>query len=83
MELPQVSFILVLVLRCSTEPHPNVWQLELAHISIEGWIISPDVNGFFDCSEEVLVFPCQYTEIFNRYCVTRDANMVMYWWRGL
>ena len=45
---------------------------------LEGWIISPDVNGFFDCSEEVLVFPCQYTEIINRYSVTRDVNMVMY-----
>ena len=30
--------------------------MKLAYISIEGWIISPDVNGCFDCSEEVLVF---------------------------
>ena len=53
--------------------------MELAYISIEGWIISPDVDGFFYCSEEVLVFPCQYAEIINTYSLTRDVGMVMYW----
>ena len=48
--------------------------MEFAYILIKGWIISPDVNGFFYCSEEVLVFPCQYTEIFNRHSVTRDGK---------
>ena len=42
-------------------------------------LLAPDVGGFFYCSEEVLVFPCQYTEIINRYSVTRDVGMVMYW----
>ena len=36
---------------------PYLWQMDLAYISIKGRIVSPDVNGFFDCSEEVLVFP--------------------------
>ena len=62
---------------------PYVWQMELAHIPVKGWIISPDVNGFFYCSEEVLIFPCQYTEIFYRYSMTRGGIMVMYWWRRL
>ena len=37
------------------------------------------VNSFFDGSEEVLVFLCQYTEIFNRNSMTRAVNVVMYW----
>ena len=52
--------------------------MELAYISIQGWIISSYVNSFFDGSEEVLVLPCQYAEIFNRDSVTRDVNVVMY-----
>ena len=29
----------------------------LAYISIEGWIIHPDVNSLFNGSDEVLVLP--------------------------
>ena len=36
---------------------PYVWQMELAHILVKGWIISPDVNGFFYCSEEGFDLP--------------------------
>ena len=57
--------------------------MEFSYILVKGWIISPDVNGFFHCSEEVLVFPCQYTEVFYRHSMTRDGKMVMNWWRGL
>ena len=53
--------------------------MELAYISIQGWIIGSYVNSFFDGSEEIFVLPCQYTEIFNGNSVTRDVNVVMYW----
>ena len=56
--------------------------MELAYISIQGWIISSYVNSFFDGSEEVLVLPCQYTEIFNRDSVTWDVNVVIVLVRG-
>ena len=36
--------MLILVLRCYTEPHPSyMWQIVLGNISIQGWIIDPDV----------------------------------------
>ena len=46
------------------------------------WIISSYVNSFFDGSEEVLVLPCPYAEIFNRNSVTRDVNVVHVLVRG-
>ena len=37
----------------------------LAYISVEGWIIHPDVNCFFYGSDEVLVLSPYSAEIFH------------------
>ena len=37
----------------------------LAYISIEGWIVHPDVNSFFYGSDEVLVLPPYNAKIFS------------------
>ena len=29
---------------------PDMWQMVLANISVQGWIIDPDVESFFDGS---------------------------------
>ena len=34
---------------------PYMWQMVLANISIQGWIVDPNVQSFFYCSSEVLV----------------------------
>ena len=48
----------------------------LAYISIEGWIIHPDVNSFFYGSDEVLVLPPYNAEIFNGGIMTCDVLVV-------
>ena len=55
----------------------------LAYVSIEGWIIHPDVNGLFDGSNEVLIFPPHNAEIFNGGIMTCDVMVVIYWGGGL
>ena len=30
--------------------NPDMWQMVLANISIQGWIIDPNVESFFDGS---------------------------------
>ena len=37
----------------------------LAYISIEGWIVHPDVNSFFYGSDEVLVLSPHNAELLN------------------
>ena len=54
-------------------------QMVLAYISIEGWIIHPDVNSFFYGSDEVLVLPLYNAEIFNGGIMTCDVLVVIYW----
>ena len=54
-----------------------------AYVSIEGWIIDPYVQCFFDCSTEVLVLPPNNVEILNGDLVTRDVAMVIDWGGGL
>ena len=55
----------------------------LAHVSIEGWIVHPDVNSLFDGSDEVLVLPLHNTEIINGGIMTHDVLVVIYWGGGL
>ena len=55
----------------------------LAYISIEGWIIHPDVNCFFYGSDEVLVLSPHNAEIFNGGVMTCDVLVVIYWRGGL
>ena len=54
----------------------------LAYVSIEGWIVHPDVNSLFDGSNEVLVLPPYNIEIINSGIMTCDVLVVIYWGRG-
>ena len=53
----------------------------LAYVSIEGWIVDPYIQSFFDSSHEVLVLSPHNTEILNRDIVNSDV-MVKYWEGG-
>ena len=57
--------------------------MEFAYISVEGWIIDPYVQNFFDCSTEVLVLPPNDIEILNGDLMTSDVAMVINWGGGL
>ena len=50
----------------------------LAYVSIEGWIIHPDVNSLFNGSDEVLVLPPHSTEIINGGIMTCGVLVVIY-----
>ena len=54
-----------------------------AYISIEGWIVHPDVNSFFYGSDEVLVLSPHNAEVLNGGIMTCDVMMVIYWGGGL
>ena len=58
-------------------------HMVLAYIPVQGWIIDPYVESFFNCSNEVLVFPPHCAEIVSSDIVTLDVAMVKYWGRNL
>ena len=62
---------------------PYMWQMVFANISIQGWIVDPDVKGLFYRPLEVLFLPSHNVEIFNTYAVTSGVKMVKYGGRGL
>ena len=45
----------------------------LPYVSIEGWVVHPDVNSLFDGSNKVLVPPPHNTEIINGGIMTCDV----------
>ena len=51
--------------------------MEFAYVCIEGWIIDPYVQCFFDSSAEVLVLPPYNIEIFNGDLMTSNVAMVL------
>ena len=53
-----------------------MWQLELANISIEGWVIDSDKNCFFHVSGNAVVLPAHYAEIVQEHLMTCDVMMV-------
>ena len=55
----------------------------LAYVSIEGWIIPPDVNSLYNSCDEVLVLPPHNTEIINGGIMTCGVLVVIYWGGGL
>ena len=42
---------------------PYMWQLVFAYISIQGWVIDSDENGFFDSNSNVLILPLHNAEV--------------------
>ena len=53
-----------------------MWHLELANISIEGWVIDSDKNCFFDVSGNVVVLPAHYAKIVQGHLMTCDVMIV-------
>ena len=50
-----------------------MWQLVLAYISVQGWVIDPYVNGFFDGSFHVLFFSSHNAKIVVLVYTTKAA----------
>ena len=61
----------------------NMWQMECAYVSVQGWVIDPYEQCFFYCSVEVLVFPPHYTKVIYGDIVTSGVKIVIYWGRCL
>ena len=61
---------------------PDVWQVVFAYVSIQGWIIDPNVESFFDGSHHVLVLSPHYAKIISANQVTRDVIVVHRWGMG-
>ena len=53
-----------------------MWQLLVANISIQGWVVDSDQHGFSDGSGHALIFPAHYAEIVQG--MTCGVKMVMY-----
>ena len=56
---------------------PYLWQLELAYVTIKGWIIDPDVHSLLDGHGDVLCLPTHYGEIDHTDGMTRGVTMVI------
>ena len=52
-----------------------MWQMVLAHISVQGWIIDPYVYSLFNCSNLVQVLPPNNFKIVDGNFVTTDVTM--------
>ena len=46
----------------------NVGQLEIVYIPVKGWIIDPDVHGYFDGTSDIVHLPTLYGEIVYTEC---------------
>ena len=56
---------------------PDIWQMVLAYVSIQGWIIDPNIESFFHVSHWVLVLSPHYAEVIYANHMTRDVTMVI------
>ena len=52
-----------------------VWQLELAKVSIKGWIINSNQYCLFDGPGNIMVLPAHYAEVVQRHLMTSDVVM--------
>ena len=51
------------------------WQLVLANISIQGWVIDSKQHGFPDGPSHALVHPAHYAEIVQRNFMASDVEV--------
>ena len=42
-----------------------MWQVVFANVSVEGKVVDPDINGFFDGSGHIMTLPCYNLEVFH------------------
>ena len=54
-----------------------MWQLVFAYISIKGWVIHSDDDGFFHGSCQIVIFSAHNAVVVDRYIMTSDIMMVM------
>ena len=40
-----------------------MWQMVFAYVLVQGWIIDPYEQWYFDQPREILLFPAHYTEV--------------------
>ena len=60
-----------------------MWQMVFANIFVQGWTVHPNINWFFNSSDEVLILPPHNAEISNVGFMACDVMMVIYWGGGL
>ena len=53
-----------------------MWQLELANVSVEGWVIYSDENSFSNVPCNTVVFPTHNTEIVQGNFMACDVLVV-------
>ena len=58
---------------------PNVWQLVLANVSIEGRVIDSDVYSYLYGPCHILTLPSYNFEVFHCCCVTSNIMMFKNW----
>ena len=54
-----------------------MWQLVFAYISIKGWVIHSEEDGFFGGSCQIMIFSTHNAEVVDRYIITSGVMMVM------
>ena len=54
-----------------------MWQMVIAYILVQGWIIDPNEHWFFYQPGEVLLFPAHYTEVVDVGSVISDVTVVI------
>ena len=57
-------------------------KLVFAYISIKGWVIHSDEDGFFDGSCQIMIFSAHNAEVVDGYIMTSGVMMVMDGWWG-
>ena len=54
-----------------------MWQMILAYVFVQGWIIFSYIESLFDYSFYVLIFSPHYAKVVNCDSMTRDVGMVI------
>ena len=57
---------------------PDVQQLNLAQVPIEGWIIDPYENGLLDGPANTMCFPTHFPKTVHIDAVAQRVTMFMY-----
>ena len=58
---------------------PHMWQMVLANIFVEGWIINPYVHSLLDQPHWIIILSPHYTEIINSGVMTCDGIVKPVW----
>ena len=64
---------------CEQNLIPNMWEVVLPNIPIEGGIVHPDINWFFDGSGQVVFFSSNNVKVLHRCFMATVTLMYKYW----